>query len=64
MERKRELMASDDLGPVSEMFGSVLIPGSPISTIFPRGLPFPWKIRGDGLLSLVVQTRSSSPTRL
>ena len=59
---KHELMASDDLGQITELFGSALVSASPIPGILPRGLPFCWKSRGDVLLSLLVQTRLSSPS--
>ena len=60
-EGKSEQIASGVLSPVTEIFGSALVPISWIPSILPISLPFLWKSRGDGLLSLVVQTRSSSP---
>ena len=54
----------DDLGPVTEIFGSALVPASPIPSILPRSLPFHWQSHGGGLLSLVVQTRLSRPAGL
>ena len=54
----------DDLGPVTEIFGSALVPASPVPSILPRSLPFHWQSHGGGLLSLVVQTRLSRPAGL
>ena len=52
------------MGPVTEIFGSALVPASPVPSILPRSLPFHWQSHGGGLLSLVVQTRLSRPAGL
>ena len=41
-ERNNELIASDFLGPGTEIFGSALIPLYQIPSILPTSLPFPW----------------------
>ena len=38
-ERKSELTASDDLGPITEIFGSALVSASPIPSILPSPIP-------------------------
>ena len=40
-ETKRELMASDVLGPVTEIFASAVVPVSRIPSVLPVSLPFP-----------------------